>query len=159
NPAHRSGHDRLCAGTARESIMPNHVRRQIRDAIKTLVTGLTTTQNRVFVGRTRPLSPEQSPALLVYSTQDPERIEVNSTGPAPSTLLRTMMVTIDGRVSATEPPDDLLDKIADEVEQAIGTGAALASIAKSVSLVQTMAETVAPGDRHEGSIRLKYEII
>ena len=47
--------------------MADHVRKQIRDAIVTLVTGLTTTGSNVFAGRTYALQDSELPALRVYT--------------------------------------------------------------------------------------------
>ena len=46
-----------------------HVRKQIREAVKTKVTGLTTTGNNVFETRIYNLKPSNLPAIIV-STPD-----------------------------------------------------------------------------------------
>jgi hypothetical protein len=47
--------------------MANHLRRQIREAIGTAVTGLTTTSTRVYQSRVVPLQDTNLPALLIYT--------------------------------------------------------------------------------------------
>ena len=45
--------------------MANHVRQQVREAVSTLLTGLTTTESRVYQSRITPLQANELPALLV----------------------------------------------------------------------------------------------
>ena len=43
-----------------------HVRRQIREAVRTKLTGLPSTNDRVFLSRVYPVADEEMPALLIY---------------------------------------------------------------------------------------------
>jgi hypothetical protein len=53
--------------------MANHVHRQIREALATALTGLTTTGSRVYTNRLHALPEDTSPALRIYL--DPDSID------------------------------------------------------------------------------------
>ena len=50
--------------------MVDHIRKQIRDAVKTALTGLTTTGANVFSGRVSPLKESEVPGLLIFLNGD-----------------------------------------------------------------------------------------
>lgn len=142
--------------------MSDHVRKQIRDAVVLKVTNLATTQDRVLVGRTRPLARDFAPTLLVYTTPaesgGQERAQPISMS-YPRRIERTMRLTLMGRVQQGEPPDDVLDQIASEVEVALGGDPKLGGLVKDSALIATMSSIDAAGDRHDGSIRIDYSIL
>lgn len=135
--------------------MANHLRRQIRDAAKAALTGLTTTGSRVYTGRSRPLGRAHQPSLLIYTPQETSRRAVNG---HPPILERTVQLMIEGRVSNANEPDDLLDDIAKEVEAAMWTNRALGGLVFNTRLGATDSVTEAEGERQIGGIRLTYEV-
>lgn len=135
--------------------MSDHLRKQIRDAVKAKLMGLATTGNRVFIGRTRPLAAGHEPTLLIY-TRD-EQSEAEEQG-SPRPLMRDVQLFVDGRVTASAPPDNLLDQIALEVETALG-GETLNGLAWDLLLRSTSAEVVAQGEEHVGMIRIEYRVL
>lgn len=142
--------------------MVDHVRQQIRNAVVVKLTGLTTTAERVIVGRTRPLPRDYMPTLLVYTTPAESGGQESArpmTLAFPRRLERTMSLSVMGRVQQAEPPDDLLDQIAMEVEVALSADHSLGNLTKDVALVSTVSQVDANGDRHEGAIRLVYSIL
>lgn len=100
--------------------MPNHVRQQIREAVATAVTGLTTTGARVYQSRVRPLSDADLPCLLVSS--DDETVQRESFD-ADCILRRELVVSIRAAAKATSALDDTLDTIIKEVETALAATA------------------------------------
>jgi hypothetical protein len=115
--------------------MANHLRRQIRDAIKTALTGLTTTGANVFTDRVYPTARGKLPCLLVH--QDNE-LSASATLPAPRLLNRVLRVMVTAVVEAASGVDDSLDQICKEVEIALAMPcAALAGMAKVITLVAT----------------------
>lgn len=94
----------------------SHVRQQVRDALATTLTGLTTTGANVFGSRVWPVSVDDLPALLVHT--DEESVEVLSIH-SPAILQRTLTVRIEALARATASLDDTLDTICSEVETAI----------------------------------------
>lgn len=137
--------------------MPMHVRRQIRDAVKLRLTGLPATAERVLTGRSRPLSPAHAHTLLIYTpTETSSRA---AKGPEGQPILdRPLDLFIEGRVSAGEVPDDLLDQIAAEVEAAMWSDPSFGGLALNLQLVGTDVVTEMPeqGESHIGGIRLHY---
>lgn len=132
-----------------------HRRREIRDAIVGLVTGLATTGDRVEVGRTRPLPARHLPTLLVYTVEETSGRQYDGN---PASLGRTVQVFIDGRVSAIEPPDDDLDQIAFEIEAAMRGDPTIGGLAFDSVLSSTLTDVKAEGTSHLGAIRLEYRV-
>jgi hypothetical protein len=95
--------------------MADHLRRQIREAAATLVTGLATTGARVYQSRVYPLRDSDLPCLLV--TTDDEDI----TNAAISTMLleRTLQLRVRACQKLTANLDDSLDQMVKEVEQVL----------------------------------------
>jgi hypothetical protein len=133
--------------------MANHVRRQIREAIGTAVTGLTTTGARVYQSRVYPVQAANLPCLLVYTESEQVRT-VSIAGPA--VLQRTVRVQVDAVAATVTDLDDTLDGICKEVEIALAglnTGVA----AKHV-LVATELELQGTSDQPIGRARMTYEV-
>ena len=108
----------------------SHVRRQIREAAATVLTGLTTTGERVFQSRMRPLTDSDLPCLLI-NTDD----EVIDTQGFDATPLQERELTLSIRAVAkqTATLDDVLDTILAEVETALA-GQTLGDRAKGLLL-------------------------
>lgn len=132
-----------------------HVRKQIRDRLVALLTGLPTTGQNVFPGRTRPLGADHPPTLLVYAIEEPADLQ---SGGEPPTQGRALTVAIEGRVIGPDVPDDALDAIAAEVETAIGANQLLGGLVKEVTLTATRITTQAPGQSQAGEARLEYRV-
>lgn len=94
-----------------------HVRKSIRDAVKTAVTGLTTTTSKVYVGRVYPMQEANLPGLLVY-TED-EEVEIASMGVS-RTQARDLNVVVEALFKDNASLDDKGDLILSEVETAMG---------------------------------------
>lgn len=131
-----------------------HVRKQIRDTVVAALTGLTTTGAEVYAGRTRPLSADHAPTLLVYAVS--ERSEIHSQG---GKLLRDLTLAIEGRVMSAGVPDDTLDTIAFEVETAMMADPSLGALTLEVTLTSTRIATQSPGENQAGEIRLEYRVL
>ena len=94
-----------------------HARQTIREAVATLVTGLSTTGSNVFQSRVYRLQASELPALLVYSTDEAVSRETIGTGPY---LRRELTIRIEGFSKNLTALDDTLDTIGEEVEDALG---------------------------------------
>lgn len=95
----------------------SHARQQIREAVATLVTGLTTTGSSVFQSRFYRVQASELPALFIYSTDESIERETIGTGPY---LRRELSIRIEGMAKALDNLDDTLDIIGEEVEDALG---------------------------------------
>lgn len=114
--------------------MANHIRRQIRERVATLVTGLTTTGARVYQSRVYALSAGELPCLLIYTNGE------DSTKPVfchPGEMDRAITVLVEAVAAATSDLDDVLDLICKEVEIAMATDFYLSNLAKDVQLTRT----------------------
>ena len=137
--------------------MANHLRRQIREALATAVTGLATTGSRVFQSRVYPLETADLPGLLVFTlTESSERV----TFPAPGLMQRVLRLQVVGIASAVSDLDDTLDQICKEVEIALAMPCtALAGIAKTITLISTDVEMQGTSSRPVGQAAMTFEIV
>lgn len=132
-----------------------HVRKQIRDAVATEVTGLTTTGTNVFKTRAYPVGPGKLPGLAIYTTS--EDSAVDSMGSARG-LMRELDLIIEGYANGTNTVDDDLDAIATEVEEALA--AATIDEVKDLYLVRTeMDVDGGEGDKVVGAVRLTFRAV
>lgn len=92
--------------------MTTHIRKQLRGAVATALTGLTTTGSRVHQSHMRPLGAAALPCLLVAI--DGTEVETSVHGEQQ----RALTVIVQGVAKATTTVEDTLDQIAMEVETA-----------------------------------------
>ena len=134
--------------------MANHLRRQIREAAATRVTGLATTSSRVFQMRVYPLQVAELPGLLVFTNNETaQRLTLG----APSIMERSLELVVEGYARATSNLDDTLDGIAKEVEVAIAADYGLGGLAKAATLRSTQVELV-DADQPIGMVRLTFDV-
>jgi len=135
--------------------MADHMRQQIRDAVVTAVTGLTTTGSNVFNAREWPQEAGDLPALRVY-TPDEESEPDNMT--RPRSMERSLELVIEGIARATSGVVGTLDTIAAEVEAALGNNL-LSGKVKDMHLARTESPAHdVTGNRPVGLIRLTYAV-
>lgn len=132
--------------------MTTHIRQQIREAVATLVSGLTTTGSRVHQSRMRPVADGGLPCLLVHSN-DTERIEMAD---ADTLQQRELPIVIRGLAKAGTTLDDTLDTIALEVETAIAVNPRLSGKAHISRLVSVDTDFDDSTDKPVGEIQLTY---
>lgn len=138
----------------------SHARTQIRNAAVTALTGLTTTGARVYKGRVRPLGAAHDPALLVYARVT--RSETDSR--PPRKFMHTLQLFVEGRVSkagaaAAADLEDALDQVELEVTAAIAASGNLSGLVQDIMPVASTLTTEAPGERHEGEVRIEFEVL
>ncbi|MDY6790534.1 MAG: hypothetical protein SWH54_04615 [Thermodesulfobacteriota bacterium] len=130
-----------------------HKRKQIRDQVKTVLTGLVTTGNRVFVSRVYPLKTSQLPGLLIYT------VEEESEPGGSRAIDRMLTLAVEGYVKAIGGAiDDTLDLIAEEVEGAIDADRSLNGLAVYAHIASTEIEFDAESDKPVGIIVMKFSI-
>jgi len=106
-----------------------HVRKQIRDAIVTALTGLTTTGSNVFRSRIYPLESSKLPGLCIFTRS--EAVEFDTLTISRS-INRVLDVSVEAYVSATTDYDNTLDTIAVEVEEALAADVTLGGLSKDM---------------------------
>lgn len=100
--------------------MANHVHTQIREALVTALTGLTTTASRVHANRLYPLAESGLPALRI--SLDAETVEGYTLHPNPILDRRLTAVVEACAESTSGTADATVEKIAKEVETALAAG-------------------------------------
>ena len=120
----------------------SHVREQLRKAVATAVTGLTTTGSKVFSNRVYPLSETDLPCLMITSSGD--EIEV-MTMHLPYQQQRRTNIRIEAIVRGVTGFDDTLDTICSEVETAIAN--ASSALVKGMYLKATGIEFDGSGEQ------------
>jgi hypothetical protein len=133
--------------------MADHVRKQLRAALTTALTGLATTGSSVYGYRVHPLQAADLPCI---SIQTPSESGDAITAHAPYELERVVQVDVVGHAKAQANVDATLDDIAKEVETALG--AAVTVSGKSVQLFYRGCEIdFAATDTNVSVITLHYE--
>lgn len=121
-----------------------HVRKQIRDAVVTALTGLTTTGSNVFRSRIFPLEKTKLPALCIFTRS--ETTEFDTMTISRSTQ-RNLDIAVEAYVSATANYDNTLDTIAVQVEEAIASDVTLGGLAKDAQVTAFEADFSGDGEQ------------
>ena len=132
-----------------------HPRQQIRDAIVTAVTGLTTTGSNVFNSRIYRLSEDQLPAILVWTLNEDSDRETNGDD---GFLMRSLnvMVEIMAHPSDTQTAQDELDDIALEIETALGADRDLGGLTTDLFLSETRSNYTDEGEVLLGGMSMTW---
>lgn len=104
--------------------MADHLHKQIRGALVTKLTGLTTSGSRVYANRLQPLADALLPTLRIYlddETAQPETMH------APYLQARALTAVVEAVAKATSSLDDTLDLMSKEVEIALAAGITVGS--------------------------------
>lgn len=132
-----------------------HVRKQIRDRVATLVTGLPTTGANVYKMRRYALDDAKLPAICVYTMDESSSlITIGS-----RTLLRTINVAVQAFArGASTTISDTIDTICVEVEEAIAADFQLNGLAKSCVLTESQIDINVEGERSVANVSLIYSV-
>ena len=132
-----------------------HVRQQLRERAATTLTGLSTTQSKVYQSRIYPLGSANLPGLLVYTkSEDSEVVTMSGV----RTVFRNLFLVIEGYVKAVSNYDDTVDTIAEEVETALGNDVTLNGLAKNSYLISTNIEYQGEGEKPVAVVSMTYNI-
>lgn len=135
--------------------MQDHIRKQVRDAAVTALTGLTTTATRVFRSRTHELQDANLPGLRIYTNE--ESVAMASLGPTRS-LERTLRLVVECCSKKTSAMDDELDAMVKEVEVAIAANQSLGG-AKYVQLTGIEIDMEGEAEKEVGVARMSFEVL
>lgn len=136
-----------------------HVRQQIRSAIITQVTGLTTTSLNVFEHRVYPLAEDDLPAIVVSTTSEGSSMATIGGMGTVASLQRNLAISVEGYVKATSDVAQTLDTIAEEIEVALGDDETLGGLVESIELSGTTIEITAEGDQPVGVVKMDYDVV
>lgn len=101
--------------------MADHAHKQIRDALKLKLTGLSLTGNRVFANRVWPLNGNELPAIRLFTEEE----EIEQTGLAGQFRQHRLIVSVEACAKANITLDDTLDAIGKDIEIALSSGLTL----------------------------------
>lgn len=139
--------------------MALHIRTQIRNALVTRVTGLTTTLTRVYQNRMEIMADAELPGLLVMN--DGDHVGARSIGsqaaPHARKELHTISYKVRAMVKANAGLDDTLDEICREVEIAINGDIFLGGLTDDARLISTQYELDAQGEKLIGIADMVWE--
>jgi hypothetical protein len=125
--------------------MPDHIRKQVRNAVKSDLTGLAITGANVFAGRLSPIGEGEMPCLNLFV------LDESSDWDAAGTIARVGDLVVEGRAQGEDDLLDTLDDIASEVETAIyAETPALSGLLQNIGTPRTQIEIV---DGQQGARR------
>jgi hypothetical protein len=104
---------------------------EIRDAVKTKLSGATSVSDRVFGNRVRSLWRNKYPCLLVYALGE-NHVQRTTASPAQDGKIRTATVVIEAVAEANTDLDETLYALAAEVEQLFPADEDLAGVVASI---------------------------
>ncbi len=103
--------------------MADHLHKQIRSALVTKLTGLTTTGARVYANRLQTMQDGNLPGLRIYlDDEEAVGLLIHS----PEMYERKLSVVVEAVAKASAALDDTLDLISKEVEIALASGITVA---------------------------------
>jgi len=131
--------------------MTDHVRKQLRDQVAVLVTGLVTYAVNVYKNRKYPVDSSELPCLIVQTGD--EEIEL-LTMDYPAQQLRREQLIITVIAETTTGLDDMLDEICKDIEVVL---AGSVTVAKNFKLESTSGiEPNVVGDKPVGVVDMRF---
>lgn len=127
----------------------SHARQQLREAVETALTGLTTTGSNVTASRVYPHT--SLPSLAIYSPAE-ELVGRDMGGQQE----RALTIVVEARAQATSSVDDTMDTISTEVEEAVATNSSLRALVKDCYLSSMESELSDEADQPVGLMRLVF---
>lgn len=141
--------------------MALHLRDQIVDAVKTLLTGLTTTGARCYVDRDideEPIGAAELPALNIEQGDESSEAATIS---APRTMQAFLDITVTGfsKLATGTLARKKLNLISQEVQVAMAGDRSLGGLCKYTTLMQTDFELSSQGEQPVGLVRMRYQVL
>lgn len=137
----------------------SHARKQIRDAVANLVSGLTTTGARVFPSRVYSLDETELPSLSIFMIDvSQDEVITRITVGTPPRFHRQCPLIIEGYAVMDDAVDDVLDQIAAEVETAMAAPLIVGSRTVPAQLQTTSKELIGDNEGQIGIVRLVYSV-
>lgn len=139
--------------------MAGHLRKQIRDKLKTVLSGLSTTTTNVFGNRKEIMSETELPAVIIFNDIDQVAARTIGSQVAPHTRMeqRTISYKIQALAKQNAGLDDQLDQICLEVEKAISADIFLGGLTSDARLISTSHQFEESSDRPEGIAEMVWE--
>lgn len=132
--------------------MTTHVRRQIREAAKTVVTGLATTGSRVTTGDPYAKTADDGAFLAVAAPEDTRNPDLDGG----NVRGRQLSLVVLGFAEAIAI-EDVLDAIGLEVESAL-EGQTFGGLVKDINFVRATKTMDDVGKKRSGEIRIEFAV-
>jgi hypothetical protein len=138
--------------------MPDHLRKQIRDATKAALLGTSFAGEDVHIGRVRPIARDQT-VILIYTRSETSKRDINGRPPIQERRVRLL---IEMRVATAGTPDDDLSAGQVEVEArmaatiSLETRRIMGGLLRSLEYVGCEEVVEAVGEKHIGGLQLEY---
>lgn len=129
-------------------------RKAIRQAVAALLSGKTAAGARVFASRATPVWGQELPVVLVYTGSE-QSVVFNA---APKEYRRTVRVVVEAVAKAAEGVDDLLDDMAEQIEQAVALDDTLGGTASDCQVAQVDMDVVDGGEQPMAACRITFDV-
>lgn len=133
-----------------------HVKKQIRDAIKTRLTGLVTTGANVFDSRVYDLQASELPALMIFPGN--ETVEYLTMGRGARPKEHIFEIGIDAMATGVSGLADTLDLIEKEIVVAMSSDVTFGALAKDSLFASSENIISGEGDKPMGIRRIVYSV-
>lgn len=138
--------------------MPQHVRTQIRNAVATTLTGLSTTGNRVFVSRVYPMERASLPGLIIMTMIDENDTSQGAIKTGNAIIWSKLQLMVKAFAKSTANVDNSLDQIENEVRKALLVDRTLGGLAKNINWLSTTVQLDAGGEQPVGMAEILFNI-
>ncbi len=135
--------------------MATHVRRQIREAVETVLDGLPSGPN-VVKPRGHAVARARLPAVRVVAREEAAEPDAMGDG---GTLARRLTLTVEGLAEGGDDLENVLDGLASEVETAVGADPTFGGLVEDSWLASTEIAVGEPGERRTGAIELGFAVL
>jgi len=132
-----------------------HLRNQIRDAVVSRLTGLSTTGSNVFRSRIYPLENNKLPGLCIFTKSEATTFDTLT---RPRSISRVLEIGVEAYVKAISNYDNTLDTIAVEVEEAIALDVTFSNLAKDTQVTSFDADFSGDGEQPVAIGRFTIEV-
>jgi hypothetical protein len=129
-------------------------RKAIRLHVANLLKDKTAAGEKVFASRAFPVWDQELPVVLVYTNAEQSEI-LNE---APREYRRTVRLVVEALAKADQGVDDILDDMAEAIEQAMALDDTLAGKATDCRVSQVDLEVVDGGEKAIAALRLSYDV-
>ncbi len=139
-----------------------HARKQIRDAVASMLADLQTTGSRVYPSRVYSLDESELPSVSVFTadvgnSEEVTRATLGSAGNPPR-FHRICPLLIEGHAKVSDDVDDVLDQISLEIEVAMSAPLTIGSRTLPAQLQSTTKELIGDNEDQIGIVRLLYTV-
>ena len=137
-----------------------HIRQSIRDNVKTTLTGLGITGDRVYVNRIYPFLQQVSNGILIYTESEATEYLTMS---RPRSQERTLTLKVEIYAKSTTNLDNLIDDIALEIENALCIDPTRGGVATDTMIMNFDSDFSGDGDSPVGvgmlDVIVKYNCV